>query len=67
MPVTVELAGGPTEELPADGKPYADLLEPFGPSAHEASITAEGRPVPEDERVPDDVTRVRVVRLIQGG
>jgi sulfur carrier protein len=67
MPVTVELAGGPTEEIPADGKTYADLLEPFGLSVHEVSITVEGRPVPEDERVPDEVTRVRVVRLIQGG
>lgn len=65
MTVTVELVG--EQERAVDGETYADLLDPFDVSVHEVSLLVDGRPVPEDETIPDDVERVRIVRLIQGG
>ena len=67
MTVTVELAGEGSHELDTAGKTYAELLAPFDVSKHEVSVLVEGRPVPEDQPVPDDIERVEVVRLIQGG
>jgi sulfur carrier protein len=67
MTVTVDLAGEGTHELDAAGKTYADLLAPFDVSVHEVSLLVDGRPVPEDQQVDDDVERVKVVKLIQGG
>lgn len=65
MTVTVELVG--EQERAVDGETYADLLGPFDVSVHEVSLLVDGRPVPEDETIPDDVERVRIIRLIQGG
>ena len=67
MTVTVDLAGEGTHELDAAGKTYADLLAPFNVSVHEVSLLVDGRPVPEDQPVGEDVDRVEVVKLIQGG
>jgi sulfur carrier protein len=67
MTVTVDLAGEGTHELDAAGKTYADLLAPFDVSVHEVSLLVDGRPVPEDQQVDDDVERVKVIKLIQGG
>lgn len=67
MTVTVDLAGEGSHELDATGKSYADLLAPFDVSVHEVSLLVDGRPVPEDQPVDDDIDRVEVVKLIQGG
>lgn len=67
MTVTVELVGEDSREVDASGKRYADLLAPFDVSHHEVSILVEGRPVPEDEQIGDDVEHVRVLKLIKGG
>jgi len=67
MTVTVELAGEDSHEVEAAGKTYADLLVPFDLSKHEVSVLVDGRPVPEDRPVENDVEHVEVVRLIRGG
>lgn len=67
MTVTVELVGEGTRELDRPGKRYADLLAPLDVSRHEVSILVNGRPVPADQPIPEDVDHVRVVRLIKGG
>jgi len=67
MTVTVELVGEGSQEVDAAGKSYGELLAPFDVSEHEVSMLVDGRPVPEDETVSDDVDHVRVLRLIQGG
>jgi sulfur carrier protein len=68
MRVAVELVGEETRtlEVPPDGT-YADLLDPFDVTRHEVTVLVNGRPVPEDAPVSEDVERVRVVRLVKGG
>jgi sulfur carrier protein len=68
MEVAVELVGETTRTVAvSDGATYADLLDPFEVTRHEVSVVVDGRPVPADRRVDDDVAAVRVVRLVKGG
>lgn len=67
MGVTVEFVGEETVTVEPDGETYGDLLAPFEVSLHEVSILVDGRPVPEDEPIGEDVDRVSVIRLIKGG
>jgi sulfur carrier protein len=67
MTVTVELVGEDSREVDAAGKTYGELLAPFEVSEHEVSMLVDGRPVPEDRTVGEDVDHVRILRLIQGG
>lgn len=67
MTVTVDLAGEGSHELDAAGKTYADLLAPFAVRVHEVSLLVDGRPVPEDQPVDEDIDRAEVVKLVQGG
>jgi len=68
MQITVDVAGDETltVTVPA-GATYADLLDPLPLSVHEVSMLVDGRTVPEDQPIADDVDAVRVVRLVQGG
>ncbi len=68
MKVTVDVAGDETRtvEVP-EGATYATLLDPLDLSVHQVSVTVDGRTVPEDQPIADDVDTVRVVRLVQGG
>jgi sulfur carrier protein len=70
MRVTVEVVGDAIREVElADEEPptYADLLRAVDLSDHEASVLVDGRPVPGDAPVDDDVEAVRVLRLVKGG
>lgn len=68
MEVTVEVVGGGTRivDVPDDAT-YGDLVAPLSVSVHEVSVQVDGRTVPADEPVGDDIERVRVVRLVAGG
>ncbi|MFB6079525.1 MAG: ubiquitin-like small modifier protein 2 [Haloferacaceae archaeon] len=66
--VTVAVVGGETREVTVGpDATYADLLDAVGFGPHEATALVDDRPVPEDDAVPDDADRVRVLRLVQGG
>lgn len=66
MRVTVEVVGGETHEVVADGEEtYADLLGPTDLNPHTVSVVVDGSPVPVDQPVATD--HVRVVRLVKGG
>ena len=66
MRVTVDVAGGPTEEFAvAADATYGDLLADAGYDVNRVSVLVDGTPVPEDAPVETD--RVRVVRLVKGG
>jgi len=66
--VAVDVLGGERHDVAlADRATYGDLLRAVGLNPHEATALVESRPVPEDERVPGDVGRVEVLRLVQGG
>lgn len=67
MNVTVELVGEGTRTVDQAAERYVDLLAPLDVSRHEVSIIVDGRPVPADEPIGEDVDHVRVVRLIKGG
>ena len=67
MGLTVELVGEGSREVELDDGTYGDLLEPFDVSEHEVSILVDGRPVPEDRPLDDEVEHVRILRLIKGG
>lgn len=64
MAVTVDVKGGPTEEVEG-ADTYGDLLAAVDLSPHEATVLVDGRPVPEDDRI--GVENVTVLRLVQGG
>lgn len=64
MAVTVDVKGGPTEEV-EDADTYGDLLGAVDLSPHEATVLVDGRPVPEDDQI--DAREVTVLRLVQGG
>ena len=66
MSITVELVGETTRDVES-GETYGDLLDPLDVSRHEVTVLVDGQSVPADEPVADDVDRVRVVRLVQGG
>jgi sulfur carrier protein len=63
--VVVEIVGGPTHDIDAAEPTAADLLRAVDYSPHEATVLAEGRPVPDDSVI--DADRVRVLRLVSGG
>ena len=65
MSVTCEVIGGDTHELALEEPIAADLLRAVGFSPHEATVLADGRPVPDDATV--DADRVQVLRLVTGG
>jgi sulfur carrier protein len=65
MSITVELVGETTREV--DGETYGDLLDPLAVSRHEVTVLVDGHSVPADKAIDDDVERVRVIRLVQGG
>ena len=68
MEVTVDVAGDETRTVEVQaGATYGDLVAPLPVSIHEVSISVDGRTFPADEAITDDVDRVRVVRLVQGG
>jgi sulfur carrier protein len=68
MKVEVELVGETTRTVRvSDGATYADLLGPFEVTRHEVSVVVDGRPVPTDRQVDDDLEAVRIVRLVKGG
>jgi len=66
MRVTVDVAGGPTEEVDLDADAtYGDLLAEADYDVHRVSVLVDGTPVPEDATVTTE--QVRVVRLVKGG
>lgn len=65
MSVTCEVIGGDTHEVGVDEPTAADLLRAVGFSPHEATVLADGRPVPDDSVIEAD--RVQVLRLVSGG
>lgn len=65
MGVMCEVIGGEVHEVGIEEPTAADLLRAVGFSPHEATVLAEGRPVPDDELVETD--RVQVLRLVSGG
>ena len=66
MRVTVDVAGGPTEEVDLDDDAtYGDLLAEADYDVHRVSVLVDGTPVPEDATVTTE--QVRVVRLVKGG
>lgn len=65
MSVTCEVIGGDTHELAVEEPTAADLLREVGFSPHEATVLADGRPVPDDRVI--DADRVQVLRLVTGG
>lgn len=68
MEVAVEFAGEGTRRIEVDpGATVATLVEPLPASIHEVSVLVDGRPVPADEPIGEDLDRVRVVRLVEGG
>jgi len=62
---TVDVIGGDTHEISVNAPTAADLLRSVGFSPHEATVLADGRPVPDDGAVEAD--RVQVLRLVTGG
>ena len=65
MHVTVDVVGGPVEEVSLEEGTYGDLLDAVDLSPHEASVFVDGRPRPADGTVTEP--EVQVVRLVQGG
>jgi sulfur carrier protein len=63
--VVVEIVGGESHEIALASPTAADLLRAVDYSPHEATVLAEGRPVPDDSAV--DADRVQVLRLVSGG
>ena len=63
--VVVEIVGGPTHEIDAAEPRAADLLRAVEYSPHEATVLADGRPVPDDSVI--DADSVQVLRLVSGG
>jgi len=62
---TLDVVGGDTHEFDVSGETYADLLAEIGVNPHEVAVLVEGSPVPEDQAVEADNSRV--VRMIKGG
>jgi len=65
MSVTCEVIGGETHDLALEDATAAEVLRAVGFSPHEATVLADGRPVPDDVEIEAD--RVRVLRLVTGG
>jgi sulfur carrier protein len=65
MSVTCEVVGGETHEIALENPTAADLLRAVGFNPHEATVLADGRPVPDDAAI--DTDRVQVLRLVTGG
>jgi sulfur carrier protein len=62
--VTCEVIGGETHEI-AGTPTAAEVLRAVGYNPHEATVLANGRPVPDDGAI--EVDRVQVLRLVTGG
>lgn len=68
MEVAVEVVGEGTRRVEVDpGAPVAALVDSLPASIHEVSVLVDGRPVPADRPIGEDLERVRVVRLVEGG
>lgn len=68
MEVAVEFVGEGTRQIEVGpGATVADLVGPLSVSIHEVSVLVDGRPLPADEPIDDDLERVQVVRLVEGG
>jgi sulfur carrier protein len=65
MSVTCEVVGGETHEIGVEKPTAADLLRTVGFNPQEATVLAEGQPVPDDAVIETD--RVQVLRLVSGG
>jgi sulfur carrier protein len=63
--VVVEVVGGEVKEIDLADPTAADLLRAVEYSPHEATVLADGRPVPDDSVI--DADRVQVLRLVSGG
>ncbi len=68
MKVTARVMNGDDHEveLPEDAT-YARLLDEIGENPEAAVVVVDGRPVPEDARIDDEVREVKVMRTISGG
>ncbi|XGI83848.1 ubiquitin-like small modifier protein 2 [Halorutilales archaeon Cl-col2-1] len=68
MEITAEVMNGDTYEVDVeDDAVYAEILDEVGLNPEGAVVVVDGRPVPEDGRVSDDVDRVKIMRTVSGG
>lgn len=68
MNVAVEFVGEGTRHIDVDpDATVADLVDPLPVSIHEVTVLVDGRPLPADEPIDENIERVQVVRLVEGG
>ncbi|MDY6776391.1 MAG: ubiquitin-like small modifier protein 2 [Halobacteria archaeon] len=68
MEITAEVMNGDSYEVEVeDDAVYAEILDEVGLNPEGAVVVVEGRPVPEDGRVSEDIEEVKVMRTVSGG